>query len=534
MFLKNLVLTCISWGAITLGQWIYHAANPSLAPSLTTEKYVVLFLILLLFSFSRNRTIRFLALSFIPIFSFFQWTHISYYGTRVFPHEIWLAFTQTGEIIGTLKEELHHMALPLVLTMPAISLIYWLNNKWQNQIRKLPMVSFLFIFYFIYNPARTFITNNTWGRQPSIQEFDGVNTYLSLSYFLGRILPGKLLASESDKKEANITRVKGDTKDLNILFVLGESLTPNHMSLYGYERDTTPYLKSISGDPNFTYMEALSSGVSSDIAVAMFFNNTYGLGGTKYIFSGENCLFNLALKQGYETKFYSTQSSQQLRYINSSICPKYINDMKSLDDIDPDIIDPNAADDMHLIKELRKMDMGSKKNQFVVLHMRGTHGPFNLRYPAEFAKFAPIDAPTSNRSGHYDNGVAYFDHFFKELLAEVKTFDTPTLVVYVSDHGEGLGEEGVWGHGSLNLISATTPLLIYKHKLPDLEVQLPKIPTHFNVSLLISEMLGFEFNYKSSSQFENYEILGNDIDGFAGRMLLKIEDGKITEQKVLN
>lgn len=532
MFLKNFALALISWSAISLGQWIYHLSDPSLAPSLPTEKYVVLFIILLLFSFAKNRVIRFLALSFIPIFSFFQWTHISYYGTRLFPHEIWLAFTQAGEITGALKEELFHVWLPLLLTMPAVVLIYWLNNRWHEQMRKLPLVSFLFVFYFVYNPARTFVTNNTWGRQPSIQEFDGVNTYLSLSYFLGRILPGKLFA---DEKQASleISKIKGTPEKMNILFVLGESLTPNHMSLYGYQRDTTPYLKSIANDPNFIFTKALSSGVSSDIAVAMFFNNTYGLGGTKYIYSGENCLFNLAKEQGFHTKFYSAQSAQQLRYINSSICPKYIEDLKSLDDLDPNIEDTNAADDLILVEELKKMDMGSKKNQFVVLHMRGTHAPFNMRYPAEFGKFVPKDAPSSKRVGHYDNGVAYFDHFFKELLSVVKEFETPTLVLYVSDHGEGLGEEGVWGHGSLNLISATTPYMIYKHNLDNLELSIPQLPTHLNVSLLISKTLGYEFNIKHDEEFKNYEILGNDIDGFAGKLLLKIDSGKVTEKKTL-
>ena len=355
----NIALASISWVLIVVTQKVYHLQAAQLAPRLTTEKFVILWIILLIFTFSKKSFLRYLSLSFILFFAFFQWSHISYYGTRVFPHEIWLMFTQMGEIVGTLKEELHHLLIPLLLCAPSIGLIYWLNKKWDKKLVKIPFVSFLFIFYFAYNPIRTYVSGNTWGRQPSIQEFDGVNTYLSLSYFLGRILPGKISGGNGvDGLEVVVE--KGEHKDINILMILGESLTPNHMSLYGYERETTPYLETLASDPNFIFTRALSSGVSSDIAVAMFFNNTYGLGGTKYIFSGENCLFNLARQQGYSTKFYSTQSSQQLRYINSSICPKYIQDMKSLEDIDPEIEDSNAADDMFLVKELKEMDMGSK------------------------------------------------------------------------------------------------------------------------------------------------------------------------------
>lgn len=531
--LYNIGLGGIAFGLTIVTQYLYHLNASQLAPAIELKKYIILGIFFLIFSFSKSSKLRLVSLSFVLFFSFFQWSHISYYGTRVFPHEIWLMFTQMGEIVGTLKEELHHLVIPFLLCAPSIGFIYWLNRKWDTKLVKIPFVSFLFIFYFTYNPIRTYVSGNTWGRQPSIQEFDGVNTYLSLSYFLGRILPGKI-SGGSGADSLEVVGVKGKPKDINILMILGESLTPNHMSLYGYKRETTPYLETLATDPNFIFTRALSSGVSSDIAVAMFFNNTYGLGGTKYIFSGENCLFNLARQQGYSTKFYSTQSSQQLRYINSSICPKYVQDMKSLEDIDPEIEDSNAADDMFLVKELKEMDMGSKKKQFVTLHMRGTHGPFNLRYPAEFGKFVPKDAPTTERVGHYDNGVAYFDHFMKNLIAEVKTFETPTLVVYVSDHGEGLGEQGVWGHGSLNEISATTPYLLYKHKMDNVEFELPKLPTHLNVSLLMSELLGFKFNFKSNEQFKDYEILGNDIDGYAGRMLLQIKDGEIINQQIID
>jgi glucan phosphoethanolaminetransferase (alkaline phosphatase superfamily) len=116
----------------------------------------------------------------------------------------------------------------------------------------------------------------------------------------------------------------------------------------------------------------------------------------------------------------------------------------------------------------------------------------------------------------------------KELIAEVKTYKRPTVIFYMSDHGEGLGENGVWGHGQLKQESLDIPIILYSHKYnQDLLNQLPVVPTHFNLSLLMSKMMGFDFNFTPGQQFEEYEVLGNDIDGFAGRVKLIYKNDKM-------
>jgi lipid A ethanolaminephosphotransferase len=93
----------------------------------------------------------------------------------------------------------------------------------------------------------------------------------------------------------------------------------------------------------------------------------------------------------------------------------------------------------------------------VVLHMKGSHGPaYYLRYPPRFEVFQPT-CQTSELAGcdrtalvnAYDNSIRYTDHVLAETLALLKRntrrFDTALL--YVSDHGESLGENGVYLHG---------------------------------------------------------------------------------------
>jgi lipid A ethanolaminephosphotransferase len=100
---------------------------------------------------------------------------------------------------------------------------------------------------------------------------------------------------------------------------------------------------------------------------------------------------------------------------------------------------------------------GLDRDALVVLHMKGSHGPaYFRRYPPEFGVFAPacdtIDLARCSRErivNAYDNTLRYTDHVLSltiELLrANASRFDTAML--YVSDHGESLGENGLYLHG---------------------------------------------------------------------------------------
>ena len=93
----------------------------------------------------------------------------------------------------------------------------------------------------------------------------------------------------------------------------------------------------------------------------------------------------------------------------------------------------------------------------VVLHMLGNHGPaYYKRYPTAFRRFQPTcDTGELRRCDRqsivnaYDNAVLYTDHVLSQAVAYLKTqqerFDT--AMIYVSDHGESLGEKGLFLHG---------------------------------------------------------------------------------------
>ncbi|MBC75178.1 MAG: hypothetical protein CME64_04115 [Halobacteriovoraceae bacterium] len=527
-FKFNILMAFIFLAGTVLNQELYYLIESGNFSFVRGDKYIITFFIFLIFTFIKNDLLRYISLSFIVFLNLFQMVHIGYFGTPVQASEVYLLFAEVGEVYGSLKEELPLMALPILLTLVPMGLFWFINKKLSSKIKKAPLVGAFFIFYLVYNPTRTYVTGNTWGRQPSSEELGGMNIYLSSSYFLGRILPAKIAgAKEHSARTISLEKVK--SFDGDVFLVLGESLTPNHMSLYGYDRPTTPFLEQLKSDPNFYFTKALSSCVSTDIALAFLMNITYGLGAGNIVYSGKQCLNKLAKEAGYKTYFLSSQSQQQLRYIANSICPKYIDTYRSLDDLDPEIEDSNAADDLILLNQFELID--SERN-FVILHQRGSHSPYNLRYPKDQAVFPIGDDHTQNRINHYDNSVVQLDIFMNNLIQKIKKRDRPAIVVYVSDHGEGLGEGGNWGHGRLVRTSYEVPVLMYEHKVKRLS-KLKRPATHFNISLMLANILGFKSKTDYSNHLKDYTILGNDIDGFAGRVKLEFENGEIKTERLI-
>lgn len=494
---------------------------------ITLDKYISIFIIFLVFSFIKQKKIRFMVLGMPLILGAIQFVHLEYYGAPVFPAEIYLFFAETSEVFGTVGSDLGIFLFSFLFCVLPLLLLYFLNSKIKVK-RANKKLYLLFVVYLAFNPMRTFVTGNTWGRQPALNEFEGINMYLSISYFLGRVLPRKL-SSKSYQSISREFQFKKNT-DVNIIFVLGESASPSQMNVFGYKRNTTPFLSKLRSE-YFYKAKGISSGVSSDVSIAFLMNNAFGQKGVQDAITGKNCLFKLAQLAGYKTHLYSSQSREQLRYIYNSLCPKFINNYKDLDLMEPDHFDPNHADDLLTLNELSNVNLEEKK-QFIVLHHRGSHSPYSKRFfkRSNIFKSEQNIGRVQEKINYYDNSIVELDLYLQILFRKIDETKQKTLVVYVSDHGERVGINGKFGHGKLNRESYSVPVFIYSNFMKKNEVPLPKIPTHFNLSLLVSRFLGFETAISSSEQLKQYTVYGNDIDGFMGKIKLKIKSNSVEEK----
>lgn len=110
---------------------------------------------------------------------------------------------------------------------------------------------------------------------------------------------------------------------------------------------------------------------------------------------------------------------------------------------------------------LTNLDAYIQKNKgkdiLIVLHMMGNHGPaYYKRYPKAFEKFMPVcetnqleECSAESISNAYDNAILYTDYFLSKVIHFLKNYsnDHATAMLYISDHGESLGENGLYLHG---------------------------------------------------------------------------------------
>jgi lipid A ethanolaminephosphotransferase len=99
----------------------------------------------------------------------------------------------------------------------------------------------------------------------------------------------------------------------------------------------------------------------------------------------------------------------------------------------------------------------STKDILIVLHQMGNHGPaYYKRYPPSFEYFTPtcqtnqLEACTQEEiANSYDNALRYTDYFLSKVIALLKRqrHSVDTAMIYMSDHGESLGESGLYLHG---------------------------------------------------------------------------------------
>jgi lipid A ethanolaminephosphotransferase len=140
---------------------------------------------------------------------------------------------------------------------------------------------------------------------------------------------------------------------------------------------------------------------------------------------------------------------------------------KKLDaSLGPTLCADKECRDEILVKGLEAELTHIQGDTVIVLHMMGNHGPaYFKRYPPEFRRFVPDCATAELRScsreevvNAYDNAILYTDHILASLIgtlnARSQTLDTAML--YVSDHGESLGEKGLYLHGLPYSIAPST------------------------------------------------------------------------------
>jgi lipid A ethanolaminephosphotransferase len=254
------------------------------------------------------------------------------------------------------------------------------------------------------------------------------------------------------------------TKPILLVVVAGETARAQNFQLGGYARETNPELAK----RDITYFSNVSScGTATAVSLPCMFSH---LGRADYSYeagrSTENLLDVLG-RAGYHVEWWDNNTGDKgiaarftVTNLITSTDPRYCADGECTDGIFLDALS-NYANTI-------------TQNTVLVLHMIGSHGPaYYLRYPKEFEKFTPTcqtpelkNCSNEEITNAYDNTILYTDHIVASMidLLAAQTKALPALL-YASDHGESLGENGLYLHGAPYFIApdhqTRVPMLLW-------------------------------------------------------------------------
>lgn len=235
-------------------------------------------------------------------------------------------------------------------------------------------------------------------------------------------------------------------KPVLMVIVAGETSRAASWGLGGYGRDTTPEL---ARRDILYFSQVTSCGTATATSLPCMFSP---LSRADYSYEGglshENLLDVLA-RAGFHVEWWDNNTGHK------NIADRVASRMMTPED-GPEFCNPECIDGVFL-KHLQQTADSITQNTVIVLHQIGSHGPsYWLRYPPDRERFAPAcktpeltDCTTEEIVNAYDNTIAYTDHFLAQVIDLLGASDRVIpAMFYVSDHGESLGENGIYLHGA--------------------------------------------------------------------------------------
>ena len=379
-----------------------------------------------------------LPILFIIVASFAYW---------VYTQDLTIGVGMIQAILETnmdIAMDLFSIQFIVVVLLSAICILYFF--KYTSIFRKSSFKSPLFILA-IFGVFTFFIVEN--------YKFDAFKNRLPYSVFFNTI-------KYFNKPRIQLIEVERDVftkeKDLHIILVVGESVRADHLSLNGYHRNTNPLLskqKNLISFSNvftpFTFTAQSLPQILTDKSID-----------DAQEIQEATSLFTVLNKAAFDTEWIGNQSLEQsykdIIYSNKSkiIIDKFHSFLSFKKEKDLVLLNYFSLDDAHV------------GNKISTIHMIGSHWYYNSRIDSRFQYFNPITSSKHLGSlkkeeliNSYDNTIIYLDYFLNILIEELKKSSKKTILIYISDHGETLGEDGKWLHAQEHKASKNPAMLVW-------------------------------------------------------------------------
>lgn len=322
--------------------------------------------------------------------------------------------------------------------------IFSLKKEFTSRLKTLS-ISFVVVFVMLISFGKNYAT--FFREQKVLRSYTNPTFYIfSIGKYAGRFYGNSKKELIRIGLEAKVERNKRIRK--LVIFVVGETARRDRFSLNGYKKETNPLL---SKENVISFNNMTSCGTSTAISVPCIFSNMQ-----RSHFSAdkaettENLLDIFSHTKNINILWRDNNSNSKgvavrVPYEDFKFAPTNT------------ICDPECRDVGMLVGLQDYVNKNKNGDIFIVLHQMGNHGPqYHKRYPSNFEKFKPVcetneleKCTNEQINNAYDNAILYTDYFLSHVVSFLKdnSQEFGTAMLYVSDHGESLGENGVYLHG---------------------------------------------------------------------------------------
>lgn len=347
--------------------------------------------------------------------------------------------TMMGNIFNTRTSESFDLLTPTLLIyififsiIPSILLLK-VKVKPLNRLK----IIFNFFLIFIISIFFLYLNSSSWLWIDKHAKLLG-GKLLPWSYIINTARYYSDVSRSSKNKILLPVGTFSDNNKTAVVLIIGETARSHNFSLYGYPRNTNPQLQS------------------EDILV---FNKTTSC--TTYTTGSVACMLSHNIdKSNYEPlPSYLTRLGANViwRTNNWGEPPIHVSKYQKGSELRKQCHGEGCEFDEVLLSKIdNEIEFSEKQKIFMVLHTKGSHGPsYYSRYPSEFEKFSPVcryeeisKCTPQELINAYDNTILYTDYFLHKAIQKLKKLKIPVMLIYASDHGESLGEKGLYLHGT--------------------------------------------------------------------------------------
>jgi lipid A ethanolaminephosphotransferase len=354
------------------------------------------------------------------------------------------------------------LSLVLVAGVPMVWLLRqklavgsWWSQAWRNGLAAVgAFVALVLVTLACYQDLASLMRNHKEARYL----INPLNTVYAMGDLAVAQAPGAQQGLQAIGEDARLgASYAGQKKPPLVVLVVGETARAANFSLGGYARNTNPELGALQKTGDLTYYSAVHScGTNTQASVPCMFSH---MGKSGYEASPgrfEN-LLDVLQRAGLAVLWLDNQSGCK------GLCERIPNALTRTLAV-PGVCGGDECFDEVMLQGLDQRiaaldPVRRARGVVVVMHQMGSHGPaYYRRTPAAFKTFMPEcasnvlqDCPREQLVNAFDNTLVYTDHVLASTVRwlDEKSRDNQadTALVYVSDHGESLGENNLYLHG---------------------------------------------------------------------------------------